>query len=210
MSTVHSPQSTVSVIPGGNLYDKYHAKNPLYKHLVNRFLKTLSCIVMSKPEILAILEVGCGNGYLLNYARGIRNFSRAEGVDINKTIVEKAKKTYPDLKFFAGSVYGLNYADSEFDLVLACEVLEHLENPDKALDEIKRVAQKYCIISVPREPLWRVFNIARGAYIFSLGNTPGHIQHWGKKDFLRLLEKHFSIEEIYYPLPWQMALCRKN
>ena len=100
-------------------------------------------------------------------------------------------------------------AEAQFDLVLACEVLEHLEDPKKALFEIKRVAGKFCIISVPLEPLWRVLNLARGAYLGSLGNTPGHVQHWSAKGFRALIERYFAIEQIYYPLPWQVALCKK-
>lgn len=191
----------------GNIYDKYRTKNPLYKLVVNQFLKTLDSIVISLTHIQTVLEVGCGEGYLLNRVSELKRFSRLEGIDISEEIIEKAKKTYPSLGFFCGSAYNLNYGDNEFDLVLACEILEHLENPAVALAEIKRVTSSFVIISVPLEPLWRILNIVRGAYIFSLGNTPGHIQHWDKVGFLELIKKYFVVEKILYPLPWQMALC---
>lgn len=112
---------------------------------------------------------------------------------------------------FKGYIFnaGLNYKNDEFDLVLACELLEHLKDYNEGLSEIKRVTKRYAILSVPMEPLWRILNLAQGRYIASLGNTPGHIQHWGKKEFLKVIKKYFLIEKIYYPLPWQVALCKK-
>ncbi|MFC1576230.1 class I SAM-dependent methyltransferase [Candidatus Omnitrophota bacterium] len=204
-----SPNRLKSLPAGGNIYNKYETKNPLYKYAVNRFLKTLLSLTADLKDAKTLLEVGCGDGYLLNHTSGASRFSRIEGIDVSEEIVQKAKILYPRFKFSAGSACKLAYSADEFDLVLACEVLEHLDSPAKALSEIKRVAGKYCIISVPLEPLWRIANLARGAYVSKLGNTPGHVQHWGKKTFLALLEKHFTVEKIHYPLPWQMALCKK-
>ena len=39
---------------------------------------------------------------------------------------------------------------------------------------------------VPREPVWRVLNVARGRYVRWLGNPPGHIQHFSRAAFLAL------------------------
>jgi hypothetical protein len=64
------------------------------------------------------------------------------------------------------------------------------------------------LVSVPREPLWRGLNIARGAYLKDLGNTPGHLSHWSKRSFARLLARHGEIVELRSPLPWTMALLR--
>ena len=45
----------------------------------------------------------------------------------------------------------------------------------------------YLLVCVPREPLWRGLNMARGAYLKDLGNTPGHLNHWSKRSFVALL-----------------------
>jgi len=63
------------------------------------------------------------------------------------------------------------------DLVIACEVLEHLDAPDQALSELQRVCRGQALVSVPNEPLWRMLNVARGKYWRSPGNTPGHLQN---------------------------------
>lgn len=195
--------------PAGNFYDKYHTGNPLYKFAVRRFLRTLDDALVVAGGVENILEVGCGEGFLLGRLGESKRYMRLEGIDVSKEVIMRAQTVYPFLKFLVGSVCNLNYREGEFDLVLACEVLEHIGNADKALSEIRRVTNKFTIISVPVEPLWRFLNLARGAYFFSLGNTPGHVNHWSTNSFHRLLRKHFSVKKTWYPLPWQIALCSK-
>ena len=67
----------------------------------------------------------------------------------------------------------LPFADDEFDVATAIEVLEHVPDPEHTVAEMARVAQALLLVSVPREPLWRGLNMARGAYLRDLGNTPG-------------------------------------
>ena len=63
-------------------------------------------------------------------------------------------------------------------------------------------------MSVPREPLWRGLNLARGAYLKALGNTPGHVNHWSKRSFAALLGRHGKVVETRSPFPWTMLLVR--
>jgi len=196
--------------PAGNTCDKYNSRNPAYRYLVNRFLRYLETLLESIPDAKSILDVGCGEGYIAKRIEEMRRFERLEGIDASPEIIEKARRVYPGLNLRVASACSLPFKEGEFDLLSMCEVLEHLCDFEKALCEAVRVAEKYVIISVPVEPVWRVLNIARGKYILSLGNTPGHVQHWGKRSFRKLLEKHCLIEKILYPLPWQIALCKKK
>jgi 2-polyprenyl-3-methyl-5-hydroxy-6-metoxy-1,4-benzoquinol methylase len=102
----------------------------------------------------------------------------------------------------------LPFAAAEFDLVSAIEVLEHLPDPASTVAEMARCARRHLLVSVPREPLWRALNIARGAYLSTLGDTPGHLNHWSKRSFVRLLARHGEVAEIRTPLPWTMLLVR--
>jgi SAM-dependent methyltransferase len=102
----------------------------------------------------------------------------------------------------------LAFADDEFDLVAATEVLEHVSDPERALAEMARVARRWLLVSVPHEPLWRVLNVARGAYLRDLGNTPGHLNHWTRAGFQRLLGSHGQVVETRSPFPWTMLLVR--
>ena len=62
----------------------------------------------------------------------------------------------------------------------AIEVLEHVPDPAHTVAEMARCAARHVLVSVPREPLWRAVNMARGAYWRELGNTPGHVNHFSK------------------------------
>ena len=66
------------------------------------------------------------------------------------------------------------------------------------------------IISVPREPLWRILNMARCKYLSDFGNTPGHLQHWSKGGITALVQRYFEVVEVLSPLPWTMIHCRRK
>jgi hypothetical protein len=87
-------------------------------------------------------------------------------------------------------------------------VLEHVPDPEHTVAEMARVASRWLLVSVPREPLWRALNMARGAYLRDLGNTPGHLNHWSKRSFVSLLSRHGEVVEARSPFPWTMLLVR--
>lgn len=87
-------------------------------------------------------------------------------------------------------------------------MLEHLERPEDALRILREVAKGWVILSVPREPLWRIMNMARGKYLGDLGNTPGHVQHWSHRGFVEMVSRHLEIVSVRLPMPWTMLLCR--
>lgn len=58
------------------------------------------------------------------------------------------------------------------------------ERPDAAMVQRCRVSCRYLILSVPREPLWKILNLIRGAHLPRLGDTLGHLQHWSRTEFL--------------------------
>ena len=133
------------------------------------------------------------------------------GLDVAPEIVAKAKCEQGEgsaLSFQQGSVYDLTAVSDRTSLVVCCEVLEHLEEPERALEAISRVAADKVILSVPREPLWRALNMARGKYLAEFGNTPGHLQHWSQKSFLEMISRHIEVEELRAPIPWTMVLGR--
>lgn len=187
---------------------KYESKNPISKILLKNFFAKIQDISHNlKPD--NVLEVACGAGFSTKEIQKIFNEAKIEASDSEEYLVTDAKMLNPDINISQESIYQLNRPDNSFSIVMALEVLEHLEKPEAALMEIKRVCKDYCIISVPNEPIWRLLNMARGSYIKQLGNTPGHINHWSTLAFKKLIEKHFKIMAVRTPLPWTIILAKK-
>jgi SAM-dependent methyltransferase len=132
------------------------------------------------------------------------------GIDLEdpKLRAEWERRTRPNLEFRTGLGDKLPYGDGEFDAATAIEVLEHVPDAPAVLAEMARVAARWLLVSVPREPLWRGLNLARGSYVRDLGNTPGHLNHWSRRSFGRLLARYGDVAELRSPLPWTMALVK--
>jgi len=194
----------------GNAYDKYDSKNYLVKKIMSGFDRSLNGFVNDvKPK--TIHEVGCGEGYwVLDW---ISQGYKARGSDFSKKVINLAKENATNRgldhqAFFEKSIYELKDQTDSADLLVCCEVLEHLDNPCDALEALAKICHNKIIFSVPREPLWCYLNLLRAKYITSFGNTPGHIQHWSKKEFISLISEYFIVEEVSSPIPWTMLLCR--
>jgi 2-polyprenyl-3-methyl-5-hydroxy-6-metoxy-1,4-benzoquinol methylase len=198
---------TQEPVPTGNTYDKYGSTNPVVRRLMNGFESTLDELWgNAAPE--SILDVGCGEGVLTEQWADKLGSGRIVGIDLDdpKLKAEWDKRRRPNLEYRVEDATNLSFADNEFDMASAIEVLEHVPDPERTVAEMARVAKRWLLVSVPREPLWRGLNMARGAYLKDLGNTPGHINHWSKRSFVTMLSRHGSVEEVRSPFPWTMCL----
>lgn len=195
----------------GNLYDKYSSRSPLIRYFVEGFTSVLWKFV-ERVQPQSIHEVGCGEGYftLFFLTRGIP----ARGSDFSEKVIAIARANaaecgFPPDVFQVRNIYDLHPEHDAAELVVCLEVLEHLEEPGRAMHSLRSVAQPYCVLSVPHEPLWSILNVLRGRYLRRLGNTPGHIHRWSKRGFLRFVEQFFDVQEVATPVPWTMVLCRR-
>jgi 2-polyprenyl-3-methyl-5-hydroxy-6-metoxy-1,4-benzoquinol methylase len=192
----------------GNTYDKYGSANPVVKRLMAGFEGTLDQLfVQAAPS--SLLDVGCGEGVLTEkWARRISG--RVVGIDLDdpQLHAEWEQRSAQNLEYMVMKAENLPFGDDEFDVATAIEVLEHVPDPEHTVAEMARVASRHLLVSVPREPLWRALNMARGAYLKDLGNTPGHLNHWSKRSFVQLLSRHGDVVEARSPFPWTMLLVR--
>lgn len=187
------------------LQEKYATRNPVSRLLIGRFLRRLDeQLIQSDGKLL---DVGTGEGdvYLFLSPRITRQGVVA--VEIDSDCFERMGRIVPELESVEGSIYHIPFDDDAFNTVLCSEVLEHLEDPDAGLRELLRVARQRIIVTVPREPMWRIMNMLRGAYWRSLGNTPGHIQHWTRRGFLRWVGQHAEIKTVRSSLPWTLVVA---
>jgi 2-polyprenyl-3-methyl-5-hydroxy-6-metoxy-1,4-benzoquinol methylase len=179
--------------------------------LVRGFMSELERLV-AFTGATEVHEVGCGEGELV--LRLARLGLRARGSDVSAEVIDQARRRAAteqlEVEFRATPIEELDPARDSAELVLCCEVMEHVDDPAAALEIIARLATPWAVVSVPREPLWRALNLGRLKYVRDLGNTPGHLQHWSRSSFVRFLEGRLEVVEVRSPLPWTMALCRSG
>jgi ubiquinone/menaquinone biosynthesis C-methylase UbiE len=197
-----------SATPTGNSYDKYGARHPVERRLVGGFLRALDDVL---PPVAPtrVLEVGAGEGEISDRVRSRYPGATVVSIDLHDTDLAAEWHQRGALGAFA-DVAALPFPDGAFDLVLGIEVLEHVLSPARALVEIERVASDHVVLSVPREPIWRIANVARGRYLGQLGNTPGHLNHWSTKAFRTLVSSRFELGATRTPLPWTILSARRR
>jgi ubiquinone/menaquinone biosynthesis C-methylase UbiE len=196
---------TVGVVIGNHTH-KYSARNPAIRLLTERWVANLDRVFAqvsrdrSGPPPRLALEVGCGEGVIA--ARMHRRWGQVVALDLPDAGLRADWRRVPGPRFLHASAHQLPFADHRFDVVVAAEVLEHLPDPAKGLQELTRVGRRHLVLSVPREPVFRGCNLAAGRYVGQLGNTPGHLNHWSKRSFVRLVSQVAEVREVTSPFPW--------
>lgn len=199
--------AAVSATPvAGNLYDKYGTSNPAVRRLVASFFVQLDALVgEAAPQ--SLLDVGCGEG-VVTRRMAARSGARATGLDVESDRLQALWAADETVEYVVGDAQALPFGDDEFDLVSLVEMLQLVVDPDRALAEATRVARRAVIVTVPREPLWRVMNVARGAYLRALGDTPGHLHHWSRRTIAERVAAHADVGAVRSATPWTLVLAR--
>lgn len=191
----------------GTSGNKFSTRNPLARYLLQMFDNTIVEMVRFVPA-REILEIGCGEGHITQLL--LKNTdAKILATDISKSMIDLTRKTLNDerISYQVGQLETFKY-ENRLDLVVCCEVLEHLPDPVSGLRSLRSFEANWYLLSVPREPIWRAMNMARGAYLSDYGNSPGHLQQWSKHSFVRLVSQFLEVVQIKSPLPWTVLLCR--
>ncbi len=103
---------------------------------------------------IAILDVGCGPGYFLREARRWFPKSSITGIDSEFALLDWVG--IEDATLVQGTAERLPFPEQTFDVVACLQVLEHVENPDNAISEIRRVLKPggYACIATPNTDCW--------------------------------------------------------
>jgi len=194
--------------PIGNASPKYESSNPVVRRLLDRFLRRVD-EAATRLEPTSVLDVGCGEGVVTERLAHLLAPTKVLGVDADQQHLREEWRTRgaANLSFETGSAYDLPFSDGSFDVVCCIEVLEHLERPRDALAEMRRVAGRALLLSVPNEPGWRISHMAAGRNIRELGNTPGHVNHWSKRSFLSLVSE-LGTARAEAVFPWTLAVVQ--
>lgn len=200
-------------------YQKHRNPNPIQRWLISRFHARVhdlvsqalpaaraSMVMGTNVECCSLLDVGCGEGYVISYLREHLPGLTITGMDYDAEAIEIARQLHPDLNLKSGDASNLPFSDSSFDAVICLEVLEHLGEPENALRELIRVSRQYVILSVPNQPFFALANFLRGKNLSRFGEDPEHVQHWTGRGFLDFLNGKIEIVRVNYSFPWIIVL----
>jgi 2-polyprenyl-3-methyl-5-hydroxy-6-metoxy-1,4-benzoquinol methylase len=199
------------VEPRSSNASKHESTNPVQRFVIARFHRRVVEVVQRLAP-RTVLEVGCGEGYVLQAL--VRAGVRADlfGVDLSPTAVREARARL-------GARASVELADAReladgaarrFDLVLMLEVLEHLADPAAMLPVLEGLADPHVLLSVPHEPWFSALNMLRGRHLRGLGNHPEHLQRFSRSQFLELVARRFEIVATPRCFPWTMVLGRRR
>jgi len=142
-------------------------------------------IIWASADLMGkkVLDLGCGDGSLsfLIAEKG----AEVSGVDNDEIGLEFARKNVPKADFVNASAYNLPFKDEFFDVVVSCEVIEHLEEPEKMLSEAMRVLKKggMIVLTTP----------------YKLSETPSdknHVKEYYPSEIKELLDRRCGQSEI--------------
>jgi ubiquinone/menaquinone biosynthesis C-methylase UbiE len=137
-----------------------------------------------------VLDVGCGIGEFLDF------YKNSYGIEVNPFLVKYCKEKGLNVKL--GSIYKIPFKGNMFDVVLCSHVLEHLEKPNIAIKEMRRVLKPKgkLILLVPTESGFR--------------RDKTHKKFWHRENLKKLLEKtNFKIERMFY-FPFSFKFFRER
>lgn len=165
-------------------------------------LKLRYCLDDLKGIKGSVLEVGCGAGMFAVAIKKHLPVLKVYGCDIDKRAINLARKRKREVDFRYGDLYKLPFGSASFDAVVSFDVLEHLEKPDKALDEIRRVLKKGGLfhLYVPCEgDIYTIYGIFKRLGIIPKRKYAGHIQQYEQASLRNLLEKKgFSVQKVRF------------
>lgn len=194
-----------------NITDK-EAKNwskPLNVRDKYRITRTKNLV--SKLQGNSIADIGCGDGDFLRNIVDLKKFKRVIGTDLSKirlknTIKKQDLKNKIEAK--KADILKLPFKKQEIDIVCCLEVLEHIKNLKKAAKELKRITNKYLVVSVSLTE-----DIRHEICIHCGKRTPrfGHIHRFEEKDLINVFEdKNFKHHKSISLCPKFVKLLSKT
>tara|TARA_B100000886_G_C20376748_1_gene472089 strand:- start:222 stop:836 length:615 start_codon:yes stop_codon:yes gene_type:complete len=130
----------------------------------------------------SVLDIGCGTGFLCNLIE-----SKGKLVTGADFVIGSAKEKYPNINFVETGIEKTVFTDNQFDTVISAHTIEHIKNPQNAINELRRICSRQLIVILPCQRPYR--------YTFDL-----HVNFFPYEyDVLRALDPpsgNYSIQKI--------------
>jgi SAM-dependent methyltransferase len=189
---------------------KHSSGNPFMAIALNRFHETVRSLF--PPTVRTVLEAGCGEGFSAQAILSDKQQLKSFGGDLSYPALIEARTRFAPMRYSVVDAMQMPFADNSVDLVFSLEVLEHLPDPGAALQEYIRISNRYLLVSVPNDPIFRALRLASGKGLNMWGDHPEHIQHWIFPTFQHFLKQNgLTIRKAVLPFPfvWSVILCEK-
>lgn len=186
--------------------DKNKYGNPVKRLFIDRFMRRVEKVLRA-VDARTILDIGCGEGYFIEYLSERMDVA-ITGIDIDQAKIDKARQKAPQHTFICADLYSADLAYIQAGLLIAMEVLEHLDDPGRALQRIAQLAPA-AIITVPYEPWFSVLSFLGGNYLRTFGRHPDHVNAWSPRTLYALLTPYYRSVDIQVGFPWIIAVCRQ-
>jgi SAM-dependent methyltransferase len=188
-------------------YTKHTHPNTLYQLSTLRFLRRLYKL-FDQAGARSVLEIGCGEGFVLDYLVKRRPEVDYVGADLSAEAVRMARRiTAPRIGYACAHGGQMPFADGSFGLVIVSEVLEHVPAPEMVLAEAIRLCQTYLLVSVPLEPYFQ--SLSDLLLRLGVGHPPGHVNFWTARGLRQWLGRYVRVEHMERSDLYQLALCRR-
>lgn len=187
---------------------KYRVRNPVQRLLIRRFVTRLHGLFERAEPVQSVLEVGVGEGFLSGFLSERYPDKRFTGVDLRAEDLAGLREKFPRIATAERNIYALGELPGPFDLVICAEVLEHVDEPERGLEQLLAQRPKQLILTVPHEPWFMLSNLARGKNLRRLGNDVEHVNHFTVRSFTRFLGTRCVVEEVTTSYPWILARAR--
>jgi SAM-dependent methyltransferase len=133
-----------------------------------------------------VLDLACGEGYGSNMLASAA--ASVVGIDIDQTAIQHASDKYASktLRFLTGSISSVPIPDNHsFDVIVCFEAIEHVEDHEKLLGEVKRLLKPdgVFLVSTPNKVVY---------HDESEAENPFHVKELYFEEFQQLLERHFQ------------------
>ena len=189
---------------------KYFKKNFIRQYVIVNFIKQVLKLV-EQGRVVSILDLGCGEGLVDYYLLKSLPHLKIIGADQDRQALEVARALNPSAQYQQLDARHTGWADQSFDLVMANELLEHLEDYHLVIQEAARVSKKFFLVSVPERPFYQGTNFLIGANWKTWGEHPDHVVSFTQEKLQAALKPHFPGDTIWKrAFPWLLALARRS
>lgn len=146
---------------------------------------------MDIHNLKTIVDIGCGSGYkLMKYFDDLNTV----GIEV-EPCYSYLKEKYPSRVWIESGETERSFSKESFscDVVICCDVIEHIIDPRTLVDFIKSIDFTYLVISTPDRDVLRTMNGYGEQAFFGPPINSAHVMEWTSSEFYRFIGNHFNI-----------------